>query len=312
MQRILPLLSLFFVLGAGYFVYTEKNLHMNHVSKIEENIGNFTRIQSCVQLPKFLKKLKIKQPVMIDLSQKRYKGIALLHGQRLEKVLHPKRWEQYENFSTYALDREGNIFLAPMPFISIKPTTFNLQKNIYKLHSDSGKLEIFMHFDDVLPSPDNPYGVNGLVYDCDDNTLWVSAIDETSYKEQKGLIYHVDLKRKKVLQKVHAKDALSLSLVKSTQGKYLLAGAARSSGLYAYKIETLNGKQVMSEGAKKLLELPNPNEHIRKIKVTGKNTLALQTIPFSYSLIAQTAKKDRLLYDAAWDQYKKKWSIIKH
>lgn len=300
------------VLAVGYFVYTKKNIQINNVLETEENIGNFTAIQNCKQLPKFLNNLKIRQPIMIDLSQKKYKGIALLHGQKLEKVLHPKIWEKYGHFSTYTLDKEGNIFLAPMPFISVKPTTFNLQKNIYKLHSSSGKLEIFMHFDDVIPSANNPYGVNALVHDCDDNTLWVSAIDETNYEEQKGFIYHIDIKSKTILQKVQTQDALSLSLVKSTQGKYLLLGAARSSGLYAYKIETIDGKQVMNEVPKKLLELTNPNEHIRKIKVKAKNKLELQSIPFSYSLIAQTVENDRVHYDVDWVQDKKKWNIIKH
>jgi hypothetical protein len=75
--------------------------------------------------------------------------------------------------------------------------------------------------------------------------------------------------------------------------------------LYAYAIK----HNRVQEGAVKLLELSNSNEHIRKIKVTSTNELELQSIPFSYTLITQTAKKDRMYYQAIWDKTKKKWKI---
>ncbi len=305
MKFVSVVMSLIIVLFVGYFAYNEKNKITTESSIIEENIGSFYKQKSCIKLPDFLKRMKIKQPVVIDLSQKKYKGIALYHGKKLQKVLHPKMWEQYGHFGTYALDREGNIFLAPTPFISIRAETFNLQKNIYKLDSKSGKIEIFMHFEDVLPSAYNPYGISSLVYDCDDHTLWVSAIDETNYEKQRGVIYHIDIKTKKVLQKVEGLDALTLALVAGEEGKHLLIGASRESKLYAYKIE--KGKIVGS--LKELITLQNANEYIRKIKVKSKNRLELQTIPFSYSLIAQTAKKDRKHYIAVWDKKLKSWIL---
>ena len=134
---------------------------------------------------------------MIDLSQKRFKGIVLLYGKDFQQVLHPEQWEQYEHFSTYSVDEKGNVYLVPTPFISIRPTTFNLQKNIYKLDTKSGKTSIFMHFEDVLPSANNPYGLNAITYDCDDKTLWVAAIDESNYQSQKGVIYHINLQIQK-------------------------------------------------------------------------------------------------------------------
>lgn len=298
--------SLLIVAFAGYFVHTKKT--QKHIAPIvaQPNIANFTRQKNCGRPPQFLKRLKIPQPVMIDLSQKRFKGIALLHGKNFSKTLHPKIWEQYEHFSTYSLDEQGNIYLVPTPFISVRPTTFNLQKNIYKLDSKTGKIEIFMNFDDVHPSPYNPYGINAIAYDCDDKTLWVAAIDESDYYTQRGVIYHIDPKTKKIFQKIEGIDVLSMRIVKSKQSKYLLVGSASDNALYAY--EFIKGK--LNQKPQKLLELPNPNEHIRKIKVKSNNHLELQSIPFSYTLIAQTAKKDRIHYDAKWNSSLMKWNIV--
>ena len=310
MRKYFPIFVSFIIIAIiGYIVVNKKNDGlMNHSQGKDKvnDIGTFNVQKRCTRPPVFLKKLGISQPVMIDLSQKVFKGIALHYGKNFLKTLHPKQWEQYEHFSTYTLDEKGNIYLVPTPFISIRPTTFNLQKNIYKVESKTGKLSIFMYLDDVLPSASNPYGINAIAYDCDDKTLWVAAIDESNYESQKGVIYHINLQTKEILQKVEGFDVLSMTIVKSEKGKYLLVGSARDNGLYAYTID----KGKLSATAQKLLELPVANEHIRKIKVKSKNLLELQSIPFSYALIAQTAKQNRQKYSAKWDQNRKHWTIV--
>jgi len=309
MRKYFPiLLSIIFIVIIGYIVISKKNNAFINQSQHKEqvnHIGIFNIQKTCARPPQFLQKLKIPQPVIIDLSQKRFKGIALLYGKGFERVLHPRQWEQYEHFSTYSVDKKGNIYLVPTPFISIRPTTFNLQKNIYKLDTKSGKVSIFMHLEDVIPSAHNPYGINAITYDCDDKTLWVAAIDESNYESQKGVIYHINLQTKEILQKVEGFDVLSMTIIKSKKGKFLLVGSARDNGLYAYNID----KGKLSATAQKLLELPVANEHIRKIKVKDKNLLELQSIPFSYALIAQTAKQDRIFYHVKFN--KTEWVINK-
>jgi len=305
MKKYLPIVVALCVLAITGYIVVSKKKEITVTSKTQKihNIGIFNKSKSCGRPPQLLKRLGIPQPVIIDLSQKQYKGIALHFGKNFEKVLHPEQWKQYEHFSTYASDELGNIYLVPTPFISIHPTTFNLQKNIYKVESKTGKLSIFMHFDDVVPSANNPYGINAIAYDCDDKTLWVAAIDESNYGSQKGVIYHINPQTKEILQTVEGFDVLSMTILRSEKGKYLLVGSARDNGLYAYGMS----KGKLSPTPYKLLELPSANEHIRKIKVKGKNLLELQSIPFSYTLIAQTAKQDRTFYKMLWDSPTESW-----
>jgi hypothetical protein len=306
MKRYLPILLSIVMVGIVVFwAISSKNRTATH--KKQMGIGSFVPQRSCARTPLFLHRFHIPQPVMIDLSQKRFKGIALLYGKQFNKVLHPKQWEQYEHFSTYALDKQGNIYLIPTPFISIRPTTFNLQKNIYKLDTHTGNISIFMEVEPVTPSAQNPYGLNAVAYDCDDDTLWVASIDQSDYREQKGVIYHISPQTKQVLQKVKGFDALTLSIIHTSQGKKLLVGSARDNGLYAFDMRS-NG---LEHPARKVLEIPDPNAHIRKIRIGKQNRLLLETIPFAYSLIAQTAKEDRTLYEARWLPEKSTWSVEK-
>ncbi len=311
MKKYLPIFVVLVVLlSATYILIQKKNQNQNQNLKVEpsHNLGTFTKQKSCARPPRLLQRLGIPQPVIIDLTQKQYKGVAMHFGKNFEKVFHPEQWKQYEHFSTYVSDEAGNIYLVPTPFISIHSTTFNLQKNIYKLESKTGKISIFMHFDDVHPSANNPYGINAIAYDCEDKTLWVAAIDESDYESQKGVIYHINPRTKEVLQTVEGFDVLSMDIVKSKKGKYLLVGSARDNGLYAYHITKGN----LSSVATKLLEIPSANEHIRKIKVKGNNYLELQTIPFSYTLIAQSVKKERKFYDALWAEEEGRWKLKKN
>ena len=290
------ILSLLIVFISFWYVKSLKETTKNNEL---DNIGSFNRQHVCGKQPNFLKKLHIISPIAIDLSQQRYKGLAFLHGRGLSKSLHLKTWEQFDHFSSYVLTPNGDMFLTPMPYISIKEHTFEFQSNIYRLDSNSGKVEIWLQLEDVHAGLNNPYGVISLAYDCEDHTLWVSALDETNYDDNRGVIYHIDIQSKKVLQRVDGVDALSLKLIKSEKGKFLLAGMTRENSLVAYAI--VKQKLILKE--LKLFNFGRSNERIRKISIVHKNQLQLKTIPFSYSLVAQTGLESiRKTYLINWNK----------
>ena len=310
MKKYFPVIFailLVFIIAAAV-VYKKNTKQKKSIASQDNNIGLFVKAGNCANIPQFLKYLKVGQHALIDLSQKRFKGVAILTGRKFDKSIHPRQWEQFGPMGTYTLDPMGNIYLVPTPYVSIKPTTFNLQKNLYILDSKTGKISIFMHFDDIHPTSNNPYGLSTIDYDCDDGSVWLASIDKSDYNAQKGTIFHINPKTKERLQEIKGFDLLTMKIVKSDKGKYLLAGSARDNGLYAFAIVN----QSISTKPIKLLELPDANEHIRKIKVIDNNTLQLQAIPFSYSLIAQSAKKDRTIYKAVYDPNTKKWTVSKN
>ncbi len=294
MKKYIPIIVVIFVLVGG-FIFINQTTSKEIQKEDSFALSSFDKLRNCAKLPKFLYDVGLKRPI-IDLSQIKYKSIAFYQG---NKVLHKKEWERFDYFGTYTIDNIGNIYLAPMPFISIKPTTFNLQKNIYKMDSFSGKIDIFMHFDDVEPSANNPYGIISVLYDCNDNSLYASAIDKTSFNGPKGRIYHINLKEKEIIDKINNFDALTLAFIQTKDKKYLIAGSAFDNGVYAI----VNNKPI------KLFELPNSQLRVRKIKVLGKNRLKLEAIKFSYTLIAQSTNKQRQDFEAIYDSKNKSWKI---
>jgi hypothetical protein len=304
MRKELPIIiSIIIVTIAGLVAFNLKK-------QLKETpyIGEFTKEKSHFIYPNFLQKMGISQPIAIDLSQQRFKGLAFLYGRGLRGVIYTKSWGEYDYFGGYALDRKGDIYLTPMPFISVNSRTFNLQKNIYRLDSIRGKLDIWMSIDKVKAKSDNPYGIIAIEYDFDDNSLWVSAIDKSSYNRQRGAIYHIDIKSRKIVQKIEGIDVLSLKLVHTTLGKYLLVGLAKEAFISAILIK--DGE--LSTLGKKIFELPNGNQRVRKISIGGKNLIKIKTIPFAYNLIAQTERHSiRKSYNIVWSRDKREWILFK-
>jgi len=306
MKKLLPIFLVMLLLAsAGYFLLKENPKDIKKETPKALKLEEFNRVRSCARIPTFLSNMGIKRPV-IDLSQMHYKGIAFYYGRNFTKVLHAKEWERYDSLGTYTIDSLGNIYLTPNPFISIKPSTFNLQKAIYKMDSKSGKLTRWMEIDDVKPNPNNPYGLISIVYDCDNSTLIASSIDESDYKAQKGVIYQINPKTQDIVNRVEGFDALTINILHTKNSKYLIAGSARDNGVYAF---AFNGSKLTST-PHKLFELPNPMLRVRKIKVIGKNRLKLEAIKFNYSLVAETNKKQRFEYIATYNPTNSTWKII--
>ncbi len=302
MRRVLPILvSIFIVTLAGFiaFYYLDSNTPSKTVFQ-----GEFKRSLSCKRKPLFLAN---KGAVYIDLSQQRYKGIAFWYGRGFKRVIHQKEWERYGSFGTYTLDKNGNLYLAPIPFISIEKDTFKNQKWIYKLDSKNKKLTKWLKIDEVLASGANPYGVISIDYDCDDNTLWVSAIDKSNYQEEKGRLYHIDIKTKKILEKYEGYDFLTIKILKTSKAKYLIGGSAREPSVLAWEIKD----HKLSKLPTKLFEILKINLRVRKIHIKSKNMLILEAIPFSYSLIAQSSNNYRVYFLALWNLHNNLWKVKK-
>lgn len=260
----------------------------------------------CARLPKFLSKAGIVPPVVIDLSQRHYKGVALLFGRGFAKAYHPKQWEQYGYMGTYTLDENGTLYMAPTPYISIEPTTFNLQKKIYTIDTLTGRLKVFMTLDDIRPSADNPYGIISVAYDCDDRSLWVSAIDRSDYAHSRGRIYHIDVATKRILQRFEGYDALTLLPVKTSEGKYLLTGDAKQARLVAFPIV----KGVLRNDPYTVATLNDPLLRVRKIKPYAPTRIKIEAFRFAYTLVAQSqAGSVRKIVEGRYDTRDRRWYV---
>jgi hypothetical protein len=310
MKRFLPLVAVVLLLALAAYMVVEKKRISGETGKTVtsqtarlELDAPLRPLPSCARPPAFLRRLGISQPVLIDLSQEHYTGVAMRYGKGFRQVYNPETWRRFGHMGTYAVTEKGDIFLAPMPYISVKSDTFDAQRNIYRIDGKTGEMEIWKRFDDIKPDGTNPYGIVTLAYDCTDKILWIGAIDKSRYGEEKGRIYAIDVSTKMIKRRIEGIDALTLYVGLDADGKKrLLVGSAMRPVVTALSYDGSLRSDIVI--------LPDATMRVRKIKIGKDGTLRLQAIPFGYTLIAAgTSGEKRVPINAVWNYDKKAYFV---
>jgi len=305
-KRWIPVIAALLLVGVGaWLVFTQTQPTAASVATQEATV-DFPIVpqQRCARLPRFVKRIS-PTPVMIDLSQKEATGVALRYGPKFADMYHPPSWARFGHMGTYTADVYGNLYLAPMPFISVKSDTFRRQQALYRIDAKSGKLEEWMRFEDVKPDAHNPYGIVSVVYDCSDHTLWVSAVDQSTYEEAKGRIYHIDIKTRTVLKTVRGVDALTLAIGYVEGRKVLLFGNAKDPTLELYDIR--NDRRML------VVRFDDPQLRVRKIRMYTPEAMKVELIAFRYSLVAASSERlqERTVVYVKFDRSERKWRTLR-
>lgn len=109
------------------------------------------------------------------------------------------------------LDRNGNAYMAPAPHVDLINNLIEKQNTLYRVDTDTQQLEPFVELPVVAqPTQSNPYGVMGIAYDCDTDSLYVSSISGSTAVEELGRIYQIEVATGKVIGQLQNVDVLGL------------------------------------------------------------------------------------------------------
>ena len=225
-----------------------------------------------------------------------------------KSVQHPS-WKQGGWLAPILIDKDGNIFTSPAPFISVLDNPASNQNTIYRVDAKTGIMEVFLK----LPLTDttvnqNPFGIIGMVLLCETNTLYVSTLSGSDRQHERGSIYAIDIETKKIIDKITATDAMGMGITYSTGQRKLFFGTGRNSEVFGV---TLNNKGKFSGQPQKEFSLvglgPNGDDKVRRIRTDQYGNLIIHGMEFSYNLIPQREKVETL-YNFYFDTETKKWT----
>ncbi len=254
---------------------------------------------ACAGMPRFIQNLDLKTPVAIDTSISRLPGIVIRELQGQRRLYQKESWKNTGHVGSSVRDAQGAIYVAPIPSIALDTNPLDKRNRIYKVHSGSGDIEVFVD----LPKPaeqtqSNPFGTLGLAIDCQTNSLYVSSVAHSTPAQVAGIIYQLDLTTGKVLSRFNGVDALSLAVFNSPKGKQLYYGDARSSNLYSVRLRNDGGftKGQAPQRQLSLLEQKNGDStQIRKIRFkadpSGRLAMVLDDTEFAYRPAAETMRR---------------------
>jgi hypothetical protein len=187
---------------------------------------------------------------------------------------------------------EGNIYVAPAPRVNLYDNPPEQQNTIYKVDTDTGELAEYIRLPFAAPMPpENPFGIIGLAYDCDTNSLYAASVYGSGKDAEVGIIYQVDLDTGKVASQLKNIDAFGLGVFNRIAGKRLYFGLTRKSEVWSVAL----GDDGMIRG-KPRFEFSmagwgaDGDDKARRIVFRKADEMFVRGSAFNYNLIAGTER----------------------
>lgn len=215
-----------------------------------------------------------------------------------QKVFQHPSWKAAGSLGTIVFDQQGNIYVIPVPSITILYNQKKAQNTIYKVDSRTQEMKPFIE----LPiteknSPENPFGLLGLIYDCETQLIYASSVYNSDRKTEAGTIYCIDTKGEtpKVVDELDGVDAIGLGIATLNEKKRLFFGLARTSRLLSVQ---LNEKGKFASEPREELSLqnvgPSGDDRVRKIRFSKEGNMLVSGVEFYFNLIAPAEKKETI------------------
>ena len=187
------ILAILGIIIYGLSVNSGKSKPKKHINISSGNKS----IASCTKNPAFPSKEGMNPPYAIDLRQNDYfLGLQIIEA-KTGRVLRRPDWDDFGYLGLYTIDNHGNIYTSPVPYVSIDINPPELQNRILKVDGISGNMEEFLKFSSSKPpTPKNPFGVIGLIFDCDTKSLYATTVAGSTMNDEIGCIYQIDIETK--------------------------------------------------------------------------------------------------------------------
>jgi hypothetical protein len=268
---------------------------------------------NCKTLPSFVRGLGFDpRKSAFSTSEKQVMGLVLKEftdtGSRIYQ--HPG-WKQAGWLSALRLDKFGNIFTAPAPFISVLDNPVQKQNILYRVGGNDQLMTAFIDLPVADSNNRNPFGIMGIAYNCKDNLLYVSSVAGSDIQTERGCLYVVDAATKKIIDRHEGKDFFGLEICVIDGKPVLLAGSTRTSQVFSF---ALDSKGKLAGDPQPIIDLgnagPRGDDKARKITWNDDGSLAVSGLQFSYNLIASTERPETIYY-FYYEPQQQKWLLVK-
>ncbi|MDQ2746346.1 MAG: hypothetical protein M3T96_03695 [Acidobacteriota bacterium] len=291
------------IVGAAIYFYK------NSASK--RTLKPFGAVLACQQIPPFVRQLGFGNQVALSTSDRILQGLILVEGER--KYQHPS-WKSAGSLAPLQRDANGNVFAAPAPWIDTLENKPNEQNKVYRVDGNTQEMKEFAALPIIkTPTAENPFGVLGLTFDCDTNSLYAATVAGSTRTEINGAIYQIDAKTGKILSQREAVDAIGLGVFNSARGKRLYYGAARNSEVWSID---LNDDGTFTGDARREVSFENigarGDDKARRINFAPNAQgfeMVVYGIEFGFNLIAPTEKQETI-YRFRYDLSKDAWTYL--
>ena len=274
----------------------------------QPSIGGVTY---CRGLPRFAQAQGFSGQMIFSTSERLMKGLVLYEPNPTpgaSRVYQHPSWDDAGYLGPVVVDRDGDIYVAPVPRTNLVDNPPGKQNIIYRVDRGTGEIAAFLDLSALAPpSPENPFGLLGLAYDCDTHSLYATSVAGSTRTGEVGRIFRIDLNNRAIAAQVENIDAIGVGVLNGAQGKRLYFGAARAPEVRSialgedgnfrgeprqeFSIATLSGGR---------------DEKARRINFDAGGNMLVYAVEFNFNLVATSEPPQtvyRLLYRPEQDTF---------
>ena len=247
----------------------------------------------CRGQPGFAKTLGFSPQALVSTSQTEPMGMAVIevgpNGQPSHIYQDPS-WDNAGWLGYVTFDRAGNLYLYPAPRESLVDNPPEKANIVYKVDAVTAQMTSLITLTAAAPnSPENPFGILGMTFDCDLNSLYVSTVAGSARTSEVGKIVQVPLEPLSEAAELPNVDVFGLSIYNWPDGKRLYYGLARSPDIYSVGLDEAGN--FVGEPQYEL-SLLDPNFRAWRIRFDEKGVMQVRGLVFDFNLIATSERRE--------------------
>jgi len=282
-----------------------------------ESISGSAAGIECKQTPAFTKNLGFDPKLSaFSTSEKKTMGLAYIQfspdgNPANQKIYQHPSWKSAGWLAPMVISPQGNILVAPAPVINILENQPDKQNTIYIVDGQTQEMRPLIDLpSEKKPSDQNPYGLLGLAYDCNNHLLFASSVMGSDRENEVGKIYAIDVQTNKIIDELPNIDAMGIGVNYLNQKKRVFFGKARVPEIWSVEIDE-KGKFV----GKPRLEISladlgsRGDDKARKIRFLPTGEMNVQAISFFFNLTAPSEKQE-VNYRFKYDISQAKWVLV--
>lgn len=277
--------------------------------------GKFGSVDACRKQPPFTEKLGFGRNTMLSTAERTMIGLVLVepaaNGGTPRTYQHPT-WSMAGYLGPNTFDARGNLFVAPSPRVSLNENPPEKQNTIYKVDGETGAMTAWITLPVAAPiTLNNPYGVMGLAYDCETDSLYATSVAGSMRSEMLGRVFQIDASSGKIVSQLDNLDGMGVSVFNTSQGKRLFVGSARTQDVLSVAL-TPEGKFAGAPLVEFSLEGlgPDGNDKARKISFDKANHMLVSGTKFNYNLAPPAAQIRPMTYRFSYDAGTGRWTFL--
>lgn len=203
-------------------------------------------------------------------------------------------WRSAGWLGPMVISEKGEIWVAPVPVINLIDNPPEKQTYLYKIDPQTAEMKFVLDLPKPnAPSVENPYGILGMAYDCDNGIIYISSVSGSDRDNERGRIFAVRSSDLRIVAQLDGIDAMGLGVGYVAGEKKLYIGSARNGNILAINLAKDGNFVGNPQTVLSLNDLgPRGDDRARKIRFAPDGTLTIIGIEFYFNLIAPTEKQE--------------------